>query len=78
MAVRVAQVLTIPLSVRAYAIASTSSTLHLTNEGWYKSGALSASTLCGHHYLASRSALAALTAFGIKAQAKLAWKSGRA
>jgi hypothetical protein len=47
MAVQVAQVLTNPLSVRAYATASTSSTLHLTSEGWYKSGALSASTLCG-------------------------------
>jgi hypothetical protein len=47
MAVQVAQVLTDPLSVRAYATASTSSTLHLTSEGWYKSGALGASTLCG-------------------------------
>ena len=36
MAVQVAQVLTNPLSVRAYATASTSSTLHLTSEGWYK------------------------------------------
>ncbi len=49
MAVQVAQVLTNPLSVRAYATAtaSTSSTLHLTSEGWYKSGALGTSTLCG-------------------------------
>jgi hypothetical protein len=47
MAVQVAQVLTNPLSVRAYVTASTSSTLHLTSEGWYKSGALGASTLCG-------------------------------
>jgi hypothetical protein len=47
MAVQVAQVLTNPLSVRAYATASTSSALHLTSEGWYKSGVLGASTLCG-------------------------------
>jgi hypothetical protein len=47
MAVQVAQVLTNPLSVRAYATASTSSTLHLTSEGWYKSGTLCTSTLCG-------------------------------
>ena len=45
MAVQVAQVLTNPLSVRAYATASTSSTLHLTSEGWYKSGALSGSPI---------------------------------
>ena len=47
MAVQVAQVLTNPLTVGAYATGGTSSTLHLTSEGWYKSGALSASTLCG-------------------------------
>ena len=49
MAVQVAQVLTNPLNVRAYATASTSSTLHLTSEGWYKSGTLCTSTLCGRH-----------------------------
>ena len=47
MAVQVAQVLTNPLSVGAYVTASTSSTLHLTSESWYKSGVLGASTLCG-------------------------------
>lgn len=47
MTVQVAQVLTNPMSARAYLTASASSTLHLTNQGWYKSGGLSATTLCG-------------------------------
>jgi hypothetical protein len=45
--VQVAQVLTNPMGARVYMTASASSTLHLTSQGWYKSGALSVSTLCG-------------------------------